>query len=399
VASARRGSRAAGKKPRRRATVPRRDAKRREEAGALHAVIMAGGSGTRFWPLSRRALPKQFLPLGGEKSLIRETYERLLPLAGPSRIWVVSGRAHVDRVRKEIPELPRSRILGEPVGRNTAPCIGLAAHRVLRADPAARILVCPADHIIRPPRAFEDAVRGALRVLDATDGPGAPATVTFGIVPRYPATGFGYIERGADVTAPGLDGVSAFTVAGFREKPTEDVARAYVEGGRHYWNSGIFLWKAGGVLELIEKHIPDLAAGLRAIDEKGGETERSLARALGTSFAALRGISIDYGVLEHAVNISVAPVAFDWDDVGSWRAVERYAPRDADGNSVLGLHVGVDTKNSIVVGGKRVIGTIGVKDLVIVETEDAVLVCDRSATERLKEIVDRLSAKKLEKYL
>jgi len=360
---------------------------------------MAGGSGTRFWPLSRRVLPKQFLPLGGEKSLIRETYERLLPLAGPSRIWVVSGRAHVDRVRKEIPELPRSRILGEPVGRNTAPCIGLAAHRVLREDRDARILVCPADHIIRPPRAFAKAVRGALRVLDATDGPGAPATVTFGIVPRYPATGFGYIERGAGVSAPGLDGVSAFRVAGFREKPDEEVARAYVKGGRHYWNSGIFLWKAGGVLSLIEKHIPDLAAGLRAIDEEGGETERRLARALERSFAALRGISIDYGVLEHAANISVAPVSFDWDDVGSWRAVERYAPRDADGNSVLGLHVGSDTKNCIVVGGKRIIGTLGVEDLVIVETEDAVLVCHRSATERLKEIVDRLTAKKLDRYL
>jgi mannose-1-phosphate guanylyltransferase len=359
---------------------------------------MAGGSGTRFWPLSRRALPKQFLPLGGEKSLLRETYERLLPLAGPSRIWVVSGQAHVDRVRKEIPELPRSRILGEPVGRNTAPCIGLAAHRVLRADPEARILVCPADHIIRPARAFGDAVRGALRVLDATDEPGAPATVTFGIVPRYPATGFGYIERGTAVSAPGLDGVSAFTVAGFREKPAREVARSYVEGGRYYWNSGIFLWRAGGVISLIEKHIPDLAVGLRTIDDEGG-TERALARALGASFGGLPSISIDYGVLEHASNISVAPVSFDWDDVGSWRAVERYAPRDADGNSVLGLHVGVDTKACIVVGGKRIIGTIGVEDLVIVETEDAVLVCDRGSTERLKEIVDRLSARKLEKFL
>jgi mannose-1-phosphate guanylyltransferase len=362
---------------------------------------MAGGSGTRFWPLSRRALPKQFLPLGGEKSLIRETYERLLPLAGPSRIWVVSGRAHVDRVRKELPELPRSRILGEPVGRNTAPCIGLAAHRVLRVDPDAAILVCPADHIIRPPRAFGEAVRGALRVLDATDAPGAPATVTFGIVPRYPATGFGYIERGAQVSAHGLDGISAFTVAGFREKPAEEVARAYVEGGRHYWNSGIFLWKARGVLELIAKHIPDLSSGLRGIDEAGGGSDRKLVRALEASFGSLRSISIDYGVLEHALNISVAPVEFEWDDVGSWRAVERYAPRDADGNSVLGLHVGVDTRDCIVVGGsgKRVIGTIGLEDLVIVETEDAVLVCNRNSTERLKEIVDRLTAKKLEKFL
>jgi mannose-1-phosphate guanylyltransferase len=216
-------------------------------------------------------------------------------------------------------------------------------------------------------------------------------------VPRYPATGFGYIERGAGISAPGLDGARAFAVAGFREKPAEEVARAYVAGGRHYWNSGIFLWKAKGVIDLISKHIPDLGGGLRDLDQAAGA--RSLDRALEASFGSLRAISIDYGVLEHAGNISVTAASFEWDDVGSWRAVERYAARDGQGNSVIGLHVGVDTRDCIVVGGKRVIGTIGVKDLVVVETEDAVLVCDRGSTERLKEIVDRLESRKLGKYL
>jgi mannose-1-phosphate guanylyltransferase len=359
---------------------------------------MAGGSGTRFWPLSRRASPKQFLALAGPRSLLRETFERLAPLVGPGRVWVVAGEAHVPRVREELPEVPAANILGEPAGRNTAPCIGLAAHRILRRDPGARLLVCPSDHIVRPARGFARAVATALRLLAELDRPGAPWSVTFGIEPRYPATGFGYIERGKPIPLPGGAPPAAFRVARFKEKPRERVARRFVDSGRYYWNSGIFLWSAAGVLRLIRQHLPRLAAGLRSIDRKSA-TARALKAALGRSFRGLPSISIDYGVLEKTPRVAVIAGGFEWDDVGSWRAVERYAPRDAAGNSVLGSHVGVDTADSILVGGDRLVATLGVKDLVVVATDDVVLVCARDQTERVKELVDRLAAKNRTEYL
>ncbi|HVR72908.1 MAG TPA: mannose-1-phosphate guanylyltransferase [Planctomycetota bacterium] len=348
---------------------------------------MAGGSGTRFWPMSRRSFPKQFLALAGEKSLLRTTFERLEPLVGTERLWVVSGVEHVALVRKEIPELSPSNILGEPAARNTAPCIGLAAQRVLEREADARILVSPSDHMVEPAEAFRDAVVEGLRVLDTSPG-GEPWTVTFGIIPRYPATGFGYIERGSEL-GPGEGSLRPYLVARFKEKPALETAREYVESGRFYWNSGIFLWKAGGLLRLIDEHIPLLAEGLREIGDRA-RGSGGLEAALGASFAALPSISIDYGVLERAANVAVLPAAFEWDDVGSWRAVERYAPRDKSGNSTVGHHIAIDSRNCTFVGQKRLIGAIGVENLVVVETDDAVLVCSRDQTERVKEIVDRM---------
>jgi mannose-1-phosphate guanylyltransferase len=359
---------------------------------------MAGGSGTRFWPLSRRAIPKQFLALAGPKSLLRETFERLAPIVGAERVWVVAGEAHIRRVREELPEVPAANVLGEPVGRNTAPCIGLAAHRILRRDPAAKVLVCPSDHIVRPARAFAEALGAAVQLLDGLDRPDAPWSVTFGIPPRYPATGFGYIERGEPIPLGGAGPVAAFRIARFKEKPPEEVARRYVESGRYYWNSGIFLWTAAGVLRLIEGNLPELAAGLRRIEDKG-RTLTSFKAALKAGFGKLASISIDYGVLEKTPNAAVVAGAFEWDDVGSWRAVERYAPRDTSGNSVLGRHAGLDTADCILVGRERLIATVGVKDLVVVATEDVVLVCHRDQTERVKELVDRLAAEKRTEYL
>lgn len=356
----------------------------------LHAVIMAGGSGTRFWPMSRKRLPKQFLALTGGKTLLRETCDRLLPLVGPDRLWVVAGAQQVDLVRREIPELPPGNLLGEPMGRNTAPCIGLVAWQIVERDPEACLLVCPSDHIVRASAAFGATVLEGVRFLQGADRSAEPWTVTFGIVPRYPATGFGYIERGESL-APGLVAPGrGFRVLRFQEKPPLDTAREYLATGRFYWNSGIFLWQASGIVELLSRYLPQLSGGLDEICHRA-RSQGNLAAALEAGFGSLPSISIDHGLLEKQRNVAVFAADFDWDDVGSWRAVENYAPRDEAQNSLVGNHLAVDSRGCILVGQKRMIAALGVEDLVVVETDDAILVCPRNATERVKEIVDRLS--------
>ncbi len=354
----------------------------------MHAVIMAGGSGTRFWPLSRKNLPKQFLALTSEKSLLRETYLRLREVVSADRIWVIANAHHVDLARSELPEVPPENIIGEPVGRNTAPCIGLAAACVAAKDPQARLLVCPADHSIRPVPEFASSVATALAALDQLETEDEPFTVTFGIKPHYPATGFGYIERGEGIRVAGED-AGVFSVSKFKEKPSSDVAREYIDSGSFYWNSGIFLWRAGGILQLIETHLPELSAGIDLLSQSGLEPA-DLQTTLDEHFARLPSISIDYGVLEKTPSVAVVEATFEWDDVGSWKAVERYATDDGAGNHVIGRHVGIDTGRSIVVAGKRLVATIGLSDVVVVETDDAVLVCHRDHTERVREVVDLL---------
>lgn len=361
----------------------------------LHAVIMAGGSGTRFWPVSRQHLPKQFLPLDGGKSLLRETFERVAPLIEVENLWVLTGASHVPRVLEELPEVSRENVLGEPVGRNTAPCIGIAARQIFNRDPDGVLLVSPSDHVVRPPEPFRKTVLDAVRFVESTQGSREAWTVTFGVVPRYPATGFGYIERGAELKQAGDQ---AFVVERFKEKPPLKVARDYLESGRFFWNSGIFLWRAEGILGLLEKHLPDLFSGINTLDRQASGPG-GLDAAMKAGFGSLPAVSIDHGVLEHASNIAVVAADFEWDDVGSWESMERYGRRDAEGNTVFGDHVGIDTKGCIVVGKKRLIGTIGLENLVVVETDDAVLVCSRDQTERVKEIVGRLETEGREDLL
>ena len=367
----------------------------------LQAVIMAGGSGTRFWPRSRNSLPKQFLALAGEQSLLRETYERLEALVGSDNVWVVTSAQHVDRALGELPEILPSQVIGEPLGRNTAPCIGLAAQRIVQKDAHAQMLVCPADHIIRPHEAFHDTVLRAAELLRESDDSEEPWTFTFGIKPRYPATGFGYIERGKPLSGAAADSEMAendiannetssrgFRVQSFKEKPSPDVAKTYLDSGRFYWNAGIFLWQASGVLRLFETYLDDLARGLVRIE--AATAKDGFASALAAHFVNLPSISIDYGLLEKARHVGVVAADFNWDDVGSWAAVERYANQDSGQNSVIGQHVGVDTRRCIIVGQKRLIGTVGLEDVVVVETDDALLICHRDQTERVKDLVKAL---------
>jgi mannose-1-phosphate guanylyltransferase len=362
-----------------------------ETAAPLYGLILAGGSGSRFWPLSRRALPKQFLAIGGDgRSLLCSTYDRLLPLAGAERILVAGNAAYRERTLEELPGLPPENFLGEPVGRNTAPCIGLAAHCVLGREPRAILLVAPADHVIGPDEEFHRAARFAADLLRGEPPPspeGAePLTVTLGIPPHEPATGYGYIQQGAEL-ARGEGGLAAFRVARFREKPPLEQAKAYLESGEYLWNSGMFVWSAAGVLALIERHLPELARGLSVIAAAPGEPER-FRRLLAEHFPKLPAISIDYGVLEHTTNAVTVRAPFHWDDVGSWGAAARYLESDGEGNHLRGRHVGLETRNCVIVAGKRLVGTVGLEGLVIVETEDALLVCSRQAVEKVKDLVE-----------
>jgi mannose-1-phosphate guanylyltransferase len=357
----------------------------------LHVVIMAGGSGTRFWPQSRRQLPKQFLPIGAEQTLIQETAARCLPLIDAHRLWVVTGALHADETARQLPELPREQVLVEPCGRNTAPCIGLAALKLLTADPDAVMLVVPADHVIQPAEAFRQAVTDAARFVARHPH----SFVLFGVQPDHPATGFGYIHRAAE-PLPGETHV--YPVAAFKEKPDPLTAAEYVASGDYLWNCGIFVWRAQAVLDAIAAHHPELHAGLLRLRD-ALDTD-AWPDTLAAEFPKLPSISIDYAVLEHADNVVVLPATFGWDDVGSWHALSRLRPQDANGNTLDGLHAGVDTSNCIIRStGDHLVTTIGVKDLIIVHTPDATLVADQRDEAAIKRLLAELERRGLTGYL
>lgn len=362
----------------------------------LHAVIMAGGSGTRFWPESRDRRPKQLLNLVGERSMIQATVDRLAGLVPPERVLVATNIKLAAAIADQLPQLPAGAILGEPCKRDTAPCIGLAAIRVSRDDHEATMVVLPADHVIRPDGAFQQAIRFAAALVDDQAG----RIVTFGIRPTYPAETFGYIERGERLYAQAQSGgqPAAYQVRQFREKPTSDAARRYLESGRFYWNSGIFVWKAATILRALAQHQPDMYAHLERIAAAYGspDYETVLAR----EFAAIRGLSIDYAVLEHAADVVVIEAPYDWDDVGSWQALARLRGSDAQGNTIVGRHVGVDTQGTIVRGGRdHLIVTLGLKDCVVVHTPDATLVANKHDEESIRQVVKLIQENGWQEYL
>lgn len=361
----------------------------------LHAVIMAGGSGTRFWPESRGPMPKQLLKLVGERTMLQSTVDRLGALVPPERTLVVTGAALVDEVRRQLPALPATAIVGEPCRRDTAPCIGLAALLVSKNDPGAIMAVMPSDHVISPDDAFQKAIAQAAELV--ADQP--ERIVTFGIRPTYPAESFGYIERGAPLPAAAKAGAaSAYHVKQFREKPKAAVAREYVEAGTFSWNSGIFVWSAATILRALEERQPEMVARLRTIASALG-TPR-YAEVLEREFAAIRGVSIDYAVMEHARDVVVIEAPFHWDDVGSWQAIARLRGTDERGNTILAQHVGLNTSGTIVRGPDgHLIVTLGVTDLIVVHTPEATLVANKHDEESIRELVKMIAERGWEKYL
>ena len=355
----------------------------------LHAVIMAGGSGTRFWPLSRRGEPKQFLRLTGPRSLIEETYDRCRSWIPADRCWVVTNRQLVDKTQEHLPEVPSRHVLGEPCGRNTAACIGLAAICLIERDPDAVMLVLPADHVIRPAETFRE-VCGAAQEIVAAD---PERLVLMGVPPTSPATGFGYIERGVPIGSVR----GGFEVRGFREKPDRERAQEYLRRGTFFWNCGIFVWRADRILQALRMFEPELA-GL--LDQLRGHVSRpTWDAALDDLFPRMPSISIDYAVLERAQGIAVVEAPFAWDDVGSWGAWERLNASDAEGNTVIGPHVGLETERCLIQTTERhLIGTIGIKDCIIVHTPDATLVADRGDENAVRELVALLE-ERYERFL
>jgi mannose-1-phosphate guanylyltransferase len=358
----------------------------------LHALIMAGGGGTRFWPRSRAARPKQFLSLVGERTLLQQAYDRLEAQVPAERTWVITASAHADKVREQLPALHAEQVVGEPCGRDTAACIGLGAALIARQDPEAVIVVTPADHVIEPEAEFRRGVHVAEQMVQEH----AQALVTFGINPTFAATGYGYIHRGQELAS--RLGVAVFRVQRFQEKPTAEVAERLVASGEYFWNSGIFVWQAKTILNELRDNAPSLFQALERIADAWPGKERDTA--FQREYERLTRISIDFAVMEKAREVLVVQAPFRWDDVGTWLALERMHPQDAHGNTVLAAHLGLETKNCVVAADAGVlITTIGVDNLLIIQDGNAVLVADKRNEAAVKQLVEQLKQKKLESYL
>jgi len=361
----------------------------------LHAIVMAGGSGTRFWPASRAALPKQLLPLAGAKTLLEDTVDRLDGLVPPDRVMVVTAGRLLDAVRQQLPQVPDAGLVGEPCKRDTAPCIGLAALLVARHDPDAIMAVMPSDHVIRPAEGFREAIRQAAALVEESPG----RLVTFGIKPTYAAECFGYIQQGEPLQAASAGGTAAVhTVAQFREKPPAAVAQEYLAAGNYLWNGGIFVWKAATILSALAERQPECLAHLRRIANAWDTPDRD--HVFAEEFAAIKGISIDYAVLEHARDVVVIEAPFSWDDLGGWSAVARQRGGDTDGNTVVGKHLGIESLRTIVhTGDDHLVVTMGLQDMLVVHTPDATLVAHRAHEEAVRKVVAELEKRGWTEFL
>lgn len=345
------------------------------------AVIMAGGRGTRFWPRSRTSRPKQFLSIVGKDSLLRQTFTRLDGAFDPAHVFVVTTSDLAEECARILPELPAGNILIEPEGRNTAPCLALALVQIERRIPGGVMAVLSADHWIGQREAFLEDIDTAVKHAAWTGD-----LVVFGIRPTYPETGFGYIE------AEGQGAV--LKVAAFREKPPMEVALQYLESGRHYWNAGLFVWTLADFRTQLEAHAPAVLGPLDAWVAAGADPA-SLAEAYGR----LPEVAIDVALMEKAEAVAVVPARFTWSDVGSWPAAIEFQEPDAEGNVAQGEVILLETRNSAFFGGRRLIAASGVQDLIVVDDEDALLLCHRDKAQSVKKIVERLKAEGREDLL
>lgn len=349
-----------------------------------YAVIMAGGGGTRLWPLSRRSRPKQMLKLTGDQTLFQLAVSRLAGLFPPERILVVTVTDQAQELQKQCPEIPTANYLLEPMPRGTASVVGLAAVALSHRDPKAVMAVLTADHYIENVPAFQDLLYSAEEV--ARKG----YLVTLGITPTYAATGYGYIQRGEPVVH--LDKQMAYRVVRFKEKPNEATALELLKSGDHDWNSGMFIWQVSQILDEFAQHMPDLSHQLEEISHSWVSTEQQTV--LRTVWPQIKAQTIDYGIMEKANRVAVLPAgSLGWNDVGSWESLFDVVQANRDGNILMDVnHLGIDTERSLVCADHtgRLIVTIGVQDLVIVDTDDALLICPREQAQKVREIVNIL---------
>jgi mannose-1-phosphate guanylyltransferase len=355
-----------------------------------YAVIMAGGAGKRLWPMSRVNRPKQLLPLLGGKSLLASTVERLGSCFQTENIWVITNAEYADQVRQALPEVPDENIVGEPVGRDTANAIALGAELLAARDEEATMAVFTADHVIRPVERFAESVQLACQAAEADD----KALVTFGVRPTWPHTGLGYIET----TGPASDGV--YEVASFREKPDHQTARQYVDSGRYYWNSGMFVWQVKAIRQALQSLLPETMQALEPVAAAARRGE-DYQPALEEIYPNLEKISIDYAVMEKAQTVRMVELSAEWLDVGSWPALSDVSDLDSDDNVVAAENTALlDTRRSIVVGqDDHLLAVVGMEDCIVVRTPDATLVCNRNSAQQLKELLSRLAEQHGDRYL
>ena len=344
-----------------------------------YGLILAGGRGTRFWPRSRKRSSKQVLNVMGERSLIQSTVDRLTPLIPAERLWVLTNEHLRDIIVRQLPEVPRRQILAEPMQRNTAPAIGLAAQILHSLDRDAVMGVFPSDHVVGKIPQYRAVIRAAFKSAAGRH------LVVVGIQPRWPETGYGYIEFPRGCTA---GGAASLAVRGFHEKPALAKAKRYLKAGNYFWNSGMFFWRADVLLDQLRQHLPRTATVLASLPRFGS---RAFAARLKQAFPLCDNISIDYAVLEKAAGVQgIAAVDFGWNDVGSWNAVYELLERDAQGNSIALESIALDSHNNFVDARGKLVALIGVRDLIVVDTPDALLVAARDRAQQVGDIVRAL---------
>lgn len=362
---------------------------RRRAFEHAYAVILAGGSGTRFWPLSRRKNPKQLLELFGQGTMVEQSVARILPCIPPERIYIFTNEILKARIRRLLPQVPTAQVVAEPVGRNTAPTIGLAAHEVFSRDPEGIMIVLPSDHVISKPAAFR-------RIMGAACGwataPGR--TVVLGLKPKHPETGYGYVRIGK--LEGKLDGCDVHAVRNFTEKPPLKTARRYVASGKYLWNGGTFIWRADTVLEGFARHQPAMSQTLGKLAEAGGFRNAAAFRRL---FPQLESVSIDYAIMEKISGVYAVPADIGWNDVGSWSVVYDLNQKDSGENVLPPNSFSLNSSGNLVVSEGKFVATVGVQDLVIVETPDAFLVCSRDAAQDVGKVVRELGQRGLTQLL
>lgn len=345
----------------------------------IAAAIMAGGKGERFWPMSRAARPKQFLSLTDDGiTMLQHTVRRLLPMVAYEDMFIIANNAYMSIIREQVPEIPPENLLAEPMARNTSPCIGFAAAVMAEKYKDAVMLALPADHLISNEVLFLDTIRKAAGFASS-----GGRLVTIGISPSYPETGYGYVNFDKNKN---IDGI--YPVHRFVEKPNIEMAKEYIADGGYLWNSGMFVWTLSTILTVFEALHPDIYAGLMLI-RKALNTE-DYDRVLEECFNSFPSISIDYGVMERANGIYTIPGSFGWDDMGSWLALERISNKDPRGNVIRGDIIATETDNSIIISDKKLITSIGLKDLIIVDTPDALLICDKTYTQQIRQALEEL---------